>query len=562
MKPANESIASTRSRLSREEEAQLALNQTKFRSGTKWVLIWMFVGIIFAVPASQLFLEFLERPEGSITWSLFCSLMPRPDAVLKAKNAIDLFNAFPTAGAIKAAETKLEETSTLSGWCLPLVQSALTDLFQTGNKEVCVGKSGWLFYRPDIDYVTGPPFLDPATLERRRRQPGIQPDPILAICQFRDQLAERNIDLLILPIPVKPCIEPDRLSASASAKEALQNPSFAEFSGRLKRAGVHVLDLTPDLIAAKGSRGEVSAYLETDTHWRPESVELAARRVATVCGSLPKITGVSLQAVEKTVTNLGDTFSLLKLPASQTFYRPERVSIGMITYYNKLWRPDQNADVLLLGDSFSNIYSLEAMGWGESGGFGEHLSKALNGRPVDCILRNSDGAFATREVLSHELARGNDRLRGKKVVIWEFAARELAFGNWKLIDMKVGTPATTRFLALKPGEDVIVTGMVQAISEVPLPGRSPYKDHIATIELGELSSAEPLVAGSTNALVYLWSMRDNTWTRAARLRQGDRIRVRLFAWDDYSATYEKFNRSELADANLQLQEPVWGELIE
>jgi alginate O-acetyltransferase complex protein AlgJ len=32
---------------------------------------------------------------------------------------------------------------------------------------------------------------------------------------------------------------------------------------------------------------------------------------------------------------------------------------------------------------------------------------------------------------SEELTTGEDRLAGKKVVIWEFAARELAVGNWK-----------------------------------------------------------------------------------------------------------------------------------
>jgi hypothetical protein len=39
--------------------------------------------------------------------------------------------------------------------------------------------------------------------------------------------------------------------------------------------------------------------------------------------------------------------------------------------------------------------------------------------------------------LSHELSRGNDRLGGKKIVIWEFAARELALGNWKSIEMEL-----------------------------------------------------------------------------------------------------------------------------
>ena len=63
-------------------------------------------------------------------------------------------------------------------------------------------------------------------------------------------------------------------------------------------------------------------------------------------------------------------------------------------------------------------------------------------------------------------------------------------------------------------------------------------------------------------MVYLWSMRDNVWTSAARLRPGDRVKLHLRPWPDVSAQYEKFNRTELDDSALQLEEPVWGEDIE
>jgi hypothetical protein len=93
------------------------------------------------------------------------------------------------------------------------------------------------------------------------------------------------------------------------------------------------------------------------------------------------------------------------------------------------WRSSRDADVLVLGDSFSNIYSLQSMGWGESAGFVEHLSFAL-GRPVDRIVQNDEGAHATRALLAEA---GATRLAGKRVVIWQFATRELAFGDWKMI---------------------------------------------------------------------------------------------------------------------------------
>ena len=92
------------------------------------------------------------------------------------------------------------------------------------------------------------------------------------------------------------------------------------------------------------------------------------------------------------------------------------------------WRSSRDADVLVLGDSFSNIYSLESMGWGTSAGFVEQLSYALR-RPLDRIVQNDDGAFATREML----ARDAGRLKNTRVVVYQFAERELAFGDWKIV---------------------------------------------------------------------------------------------------------------------------------
>ena len=84
----------------------------------------------------------------------------------------------------------------------------------------------------------------------------------------------------------------------------------------------------------------------------------------------------------------------------------------------------------MLGDSFSNIYALESMGWGTSAGFVEQLSYTLR-RPVDRLVQNDEGAFATRVLLRNDL----DRLNGKRVVVYQFAARELTFGDWKVIPL-------------------------------------------------------------------------------------------------------------------------------
>ena len=71
------------------------------------------------------------------------------------------------------------------------------------------------------------------------------------------------------------------------------------------------------------------------------------------------------------------------------------------------------------------------MGWGTSAGLAEQLSHVL-GRPVDRLVQNDEGAFATRAILQRDAAR----LTGKRVVIYQFAMRELSFGDWRVIRMR------------------------------------------------------------------------------------------------------------------------------
>src|SRR2546423_5893535 len=395
-------------KLPREEEAELALKNTKSTRGTRQTLIALFLLTILAVPLIQLVGEF--RAAESI------GRLPM----------VSIFKSLPWlphAEDLKRVERTLENESLVSQWLLPRMQYLLTVLLGAENEQFYLGHDPWLFYRADVDHVIGPPFLDPTRLKHRSQTSRVQPDPIRAIVDFRNQLAARGIDLVILPVLVKPSIEGEMLAVSnasqAQAGGALPNPSFKEFKARLEREKVRVFDPATFLME-RGSNGH--RYLETDTHWRPETMELVAQKLADFL-QLPVAAGsASSSIIDKEIVARGDIAAMLKLTRSDKFFPPATVTIRQVVTGNGLWRPSRDADVLLLGDSFSNIFSFEAMGWGESAGFAEHLSVALR-RPIDCILRNSDASFPPREIFSNEPSRGGDRLAGKKLGIWEVASR-------------------------------------------------------------------------------------------------------------------------------------------
>ena len=159
----------------------------------------------------------------------------------------------------------------------------------------------------------------------------------------------------------------------------------------------------------------------------------ALARVITNRVSLEPVDDPGYLTEPAEVQNAGDTARMLDLPEQASLFPAETVSLRRILQPDRTpWRSSRTADVLVLGDSFSNIYSLESMGWGTSAGFVEQLSYSLR-RPVDRLVQNDQGAFATRAML----ARAPERLTGKRIVVYQFAERELAFGDWKMINLPV-----------------------------------------------------------------------------------------------------------------------------
>ena len=558
----SEPTPETHRKVTREEEAELALKNTGFTAGSQTLLILIFLITILLVPSIQFAVE-IRAPhteERGGTFNIY-KAYPAWEKIRAVRSAKDLWRLLPRAAELKAVEEQLESESVVSEWLLPRVQSILTEKLRAGTEQVYLGQDGWLFYRPDVDYVTGPPFLDPATIRRRALAAAVQPDPAKAIVDFRDQLAARGIELIVVPIPMKPGVEADKLSDRAKQNTVLQNASFSEFKTQMQKAVVRLFDPVASFAERTSVAASTPLYLQTDTHWRPETMEFVAEKLASFIQPSGSSGQTSFQVSGKQVSGVGDIAQMLKLPESQRVYRPETVTIHEVQTQNAPWRPSKTAEILLLGDSFSNIFSLGALGWGESAGFAEHLSRALGGIPLDCILRNSDAAFATREILSRELARGRDRLAGKKVVVWEFAARELAFGDWKMLEMKLGQPMPAKFFVPPAGAAMVMSGTVEAMSTVPRPGSVPYADHILALHLTGLKREGDEPGEDLDALVYVESMRDNVLTPAARLRPGDRVTLRLRAWEEVADKYEKINRSEIDDPAVQLEEPCWGEIV-
>ena len=590
----SQSLPPTSPPLSREDIAKLEIGATDIAPWLAWTMSIGFLGVILAAPLAQTVYELRnarsEAASGNCPGALsIASALPAATDVFQRTRG-NVWQRVLAANRqlvknIDEYESRLQDESLLSHALLAPTQETLTRFGGLGNEKAYLGREGWLFYRPGIDYLTGAGFLDPLTLAKRTKSGKTyaappQPDPRLAIVDFARQLRERGISLIVIPAPGKATIHPEQMSSRyLDSEELLQNASFEAWKQTIEQEGVLVFDPTALLAEQKRSQGEPQ-FLKTDTHWTPPAVQIVAERLGAFIAErelLPLRAAVDYQTRTQTAENLGDIAMMLRLPEEQTLFVREAVeSRQVLDASGQLWCADEAADVLLLGDSFTNIYSLEAMQWGAGAGLAEQLSLALK-RPIDRIAQNDAGAYATRQTLAQELARGNARLRGKRLVIWEFAARELAVGDWKLIDMKDApqkspppsdsppgpiSPSPAAPMAAKSAE-LVIRARVESAAGVPQPGSVPYRDAVTALHLSSLEAVAGAPPGE-QIVVYLWGMRDNRWTDPARWKPGDAVTLKVKPWDEVRGKYGSFTRIELDDPDFTLIElPLfWGETIQ
>jgi hypothetical protein len=463
------------------------------RSGDLLVTVG-FVAILFSVPLSQIVLELRRGQDVQFT---------------------DVFRCVPTPANLRRYENALENQSWLRQAVRPAIQWALFAVFKDAGPECLLSADGWLFYRPGVRYLVEgersevpepcstainvsdlvktvlsadwarfverllPEEIRFAVVKPRGHTAGRRQAVRDAILEYRRQLKERGIELLVMPVPEKSAVYPGRLTSCAGI-ESFRSPSEALLDD-LRREGVEVIDLF-ELFrkfrreAAQEGMGD-SLYLASDTHWTPEGARLAAETVARRIrerGWLPESSRKYTTTIVQ-VQRRGDLVGMMQAPGLHRYFPPEMVTcrqvtdkiVGLLaqrvggegTFANThLKDTPMEPSVLLLGDSFSRIYQIAEpkslsvtdgqAGPGVSGqafqsksssrllpgsaGFPSLLVEILQS-PVDYIV--SDGGAATE--VRQRLSINSEILENKKVVVWEFTERDVGLGRrgWRQVPL-------------------------------------------------------------------------------------------------------------------------------
>ncbi len=349
-----------------------------------------------------------------------------------------------------------------------------------------------------------------------------------AIVRFRDQLRNRGIELLVVPVPGKASIYPDRLTRRVTASQVLRSPTATLLSD-LQREGIATVDLFELFRSAKhearGSSEGEPLYLATDTHWTPYGARLAAEVVAQrvlQMGCGPEFAW-ELPVASIRVARRGDVPQMTEVPGLAESFPPQVVTctqvtdkiVGLMvpppggrdgTYMSShLKDSPREPTVLLLGDSYSRIYQLpEPRSLGRvihssgdpvttasepltavkrwlpgSAGFPSLLAEALQ-TPIDYII--SDGGAATD--VRQRLSLNAEILENKLIVVWEFTERDIALGRQGWQDV----PLPPELYA--PCQDEYLNSRGGAIALTALP--SLQRDTAATKVFLQLRDADQL----------------------------------------------------------------------
>ena len=169
---------------SREEQARREIGHTDVSHGVAVALAAIFIALVTAG-----FVALIASPStrGAIA-GLFASDGTLKERIVASEAIIN--RDFPAAVALREP-----------------VQVALAEL-GAGDEQVALGNDGWLLYKPVISPLTGRGMVTQGDLK-----PLDPPEPaaVSAVKQFHDALDERGVGLILLPVPVKPGVHPDKL---------------------------------------------------------------------------------------------------------------------------------------------------------------------------------------------------------------------------------------------------------------------------------------------------------------------------------------------------------------
>lgn len=310
-----------------------------------------------------------------------------------------------------------------------LAASQPTDLAVQGSDK------NWFFLRKELEHLQQG---DLATADfTKANKEGTDPLPV--ITKYQEELKALGVELLLVPVPAKAAIYPEKYNDKLDVKTV---PGMAGFYAKLKSAGVNVLDLEIAFKEERKKNPDKQLYCATDSHWSPYACQLVARLVSDHCQapplSIPKAVEDLIALKEEPLEFYGDLLTDTQkaaLPKEKLPYVRAGITNSDGTQVSTAFS-EPASPVLVMGDSHLQVFRKGGNMLATLGGFIDHLQVDL-ACPVEEITMQAGGADGPRVEIARTTSKNPDFWVNKKIVIWVFTAREFTQGKWRVIPARV-----------------------------------------------------------------------------------------------------------------------------
>ena len=347
---------------------------------------------------------------------------------------------------VPSAATTVLTSTLLSAGCGPDIDSVVgpfrTELARlasdadTADRLDVVGLDGWVFFGPELRHLSVERFWGPAAATVSRSRQPEDADPLPAILDFKRQLDALGVELLLVPVPPKAVIFPEKVSDAIRIPFPIPRLDLAhqQFYEQLGTHGVDVLDLTTVFIADR-FHADGPLYCRTDTHWSGTGCTVAAQAIADTVRDRVWYRELDTQpyaAAWYSTTIAGDLTREGDVPGRPEELRLRGVSTGTRRDRSSV-PPDPDSPIVLLGDSHNLVFHAGGDMHTTGAGLPDQLAYTL-GLPVDLVAVRGSGATSARVNLLRQAQADPEYWSRKRLVIWCFAARELTESDgWRLV---------------------------------------------------------------------------------------------------------------------------------
>lgn len=296
-----------------------------------------------------------------------------------------------------------------------------------GKPSVRGDEDQWLFLVRELRHLSTGRFWEKSWEELAVNQT----NPVPSIVEFQEMLSERGKRLILVPVPAKGRIYPEKLSAAFSLEEV---DSLSGFVAELREAGLAVIDLDAAFREQREANDDAQLYCAQDAHFSPFGIELIADLIVMELGSKAVSSSEITRRNEEALSITGDQVVGSEWEGS---IPSEALPVRLIEFGGEPGvNPDPESPYLLLGDSHTLVFhqGKEAGMHCRGGGLLDQLSFRL-GRPLDLVGVRGSGLVQARKQLFYRASEDPGFWDKKELVIWMFSEREFTQSSDRIVSI-------------------------------------------------------------------------------------------------------------------------------